>query len=187
MKIIKRYTNRKLYDTESSSYVTLDEIARMVKEGVEFSIIDNRSKRDLTSLTLAQILCEQEKKQSSFLPMQALKNLIRSGEDFFQRRVRAPLNEMRDRTQESLPPDLVPAVREFFEHFQHSLDESLHTVDEQVRRILDGMVHLPELQEELSSLQEELGRIETRVMELEAQVGKESDGSEADQARQQQA
>src|SRR5260370_40088496 len=63
-KVIKRYTNRKLYDTVESRYVTLDEIAEMIKPGLEVRIIDNRSKDDLTSVTLAQIIFEEEKKKS---------------------------------------------------------------------------------------------------------------------------
>src|SRR5512143_4285033 len=63
-KIIKRYTNRKLYDTVESRYVTLDEIAEMIKAGSEVKIIDNRTKDDLTSVTLAQIIFEEEKKTS---------------------------------------------------------------------------------------------------------------------------
>ena len=63
-KIIKRYTNRKLYDTVESRYVTLDEIGEMVKRGVEVQIVDNRSKGDLTSVTLAQIIFEEEKKEA---------------------------------------------------------------------------------------------------------------------------
>src|SRR5471030_2495155 len=61
-KVIKRYTNRKLYDTVESRYVTLDEIAQMIKAGAEVKIIDNRTKEDLTSVTLAQIIFEEEKK-----------------------------------------------------------------------------------------------------------------------------
>ena len=57
-KVIKRYTNRKLYDTVESRYVTLDEIAQMIKAGAEVKIIDNRTKEDLTSVTLAQIIFE---------------------------------------------------------------------------------------------------------------------------------
>src|SRR6266508_3420125 len=63
-KVIKRYTNRKLYDTVESRYVTLDEIAEMIKAGAEVKIIDNRTKEDLTSVTLAQIIFEEEKKTS---------------------------------------------------------------------------------------------------------------------------
>ena len=63
-KIIKRYTNRKLYDTVESRYVTLDEIAEMIKQGAEVKIVDNRTKEDLTSVTLAQIVFEEEKKKN---------------------------------------------------------------------------------------------------------------------------
>ena len=72
-KIIKRYTNRKLYDTQRSRYVTLDQIAEMIRDGQDVKIVDNTSKEDLTSVTLAQIIFEQEKKQNSFLPLSAMR------------------------------------------------------------------------------------------------------------------
>ena len=77
-KVIKRYTNRKLYDTVESRYVTLDEIAEMVKGGAEVKIIDNRTKDDLTSVTLAQIIFEEEKKTSK-MSLRMLRDLIRHG------------------------------------------------------------------------------------------------------------
>src|SRR2546428_4992080 len=77
-KVIKRYTNRKLYDTVESRYVTLDEIAHMIKGGAEVKIIDNRSKEDLTSVTLAQIIFEEEKKRSQ-MPLGVLREIIRHG------------------------------------------------------------------------------------------------------------
>jgi polyhydroxyalkanoate synthesis repressor PhaR len=77
-KVIKRYTNRKLYDTVESRYVTLDEIAQMIKAGAEVKIIDNRSKEDLTSVTLAQIIFEEEKKRSQ-MPLGVLREIIRHG------------------------------------------------------------------------------------------------------------
>src|SRR3974390_2674698 len=75
-KVIKRYTNRKLYDTVESRYVTLDEIAEMIKQGTEVKIVDNRSKDDLTSVTLAQIIFEEEKKQNQ-MPLSVLREIIR--------------------------------------------------------------------------------------------------------------
>lgn len=80
-RIIKRYSNRKLYDTVESRYVTLPQIAALVRKGEDVRIIDNNSKEDLTSVTLAQILYEEERKQSRALPLAALKDLIHaSGE-----------------------------------------------------------------------------------------------------------
>src|SRR5947207_4466207 len=77
-RIIKRYANRKLYDTQRSRYVTLDQIADMIRAGEDVKIVDNTSKDDLTALTLAQILFEEEKK-GGFLPLSALRNIIQSG------------------------------------------------------------------------------------------------------------
>src|SRR5687768_11020213 len=78
-RVIKRYANRKLYDTLRSKYVTLDQIADMIRSGEDVRIVDNNSKEDLTSITLAQIIFEEEKKQKSFLPLQAMRNIIQSG------------------------------------------------------------------------------------------------------------
>ena len=75
-KIIKRYTNRKLYDTVESRYVTLDVIAEMIKQGAEVKIVDNRTKDDLTSVTLAQIIFEEEKKKNQ-MPLSVLREIIR--------------------------------------------------------------------------------------------------------------
>src|SRR5512145_1243452 len=78
-RVIKRYANRKLYDTQRSRYVTLDQISEMIREGEDVRIVDNNSKEDLTSVTLAQIIFEGEKKQRSFLPLQAMRSIIASG------------------------------------------------------------------------------------------------------------
>lgn len=79
-KIVKRYANRKLYDTERSCYVTLDDIAVMIRAGDEVRVIDNKSGEDLTSVTLAQIIFETEKK-NSFMPLSLLRGLIQDGGD----------------------------------------------------------------------------------------------------------
>lgn len=102
-RIIKRYANRKLYDTQHSRYVTLDQISEMIRHGDEVKIIDNKSKEDLTSVTLAQIIFEEEKKQRSFLPLQAMRNIIQNGGESFahlvteaQRRVTSILPRRKD-------------------------------------------------------------------------------------------
>jgi polyhydroxyalkanoate synthesis repressor PhaR len=79
MRIIKRYSNRKLYDTETKQYITLDEIAALIREGHELQVVDNSTGEDLTALTLSQIILEQEKKQKGFLPRSVLNALVESG------------------------------------------------------------------------------------------------------------
>src|SRR3954449_4680773 len=93
-RIIKRYANRKLYDTEHSRYVTLDQISEMIRNGDDVKIVDNKTKEDLTTVTLAQIIFEEEKKQRSFLPLGAMRNIIQNGSEWFaeaQRRVQSIL------------------------------------------------------------------------------------------------
>ncbi len=82
-RVVKRYANRKLYDTQRSRYVTLQQIAEMIRAGEDVKIVDNNSKEDLTAITLAQIIFEEEKK-SSFLPLSALRNIIQSGGNSIQ-------------------------------------------------------------------------------------------------------
>jgi polyhydroxyalkanoate synthesis repressor PhaR len=98
-RIIKRYANRKLYDTQHSRYVTLDQIAEMIRGGDDVKIVDNKSKEDLTSVTLAQIIFEEEKRQKSFLPLQAMRNIIQSGGESISQLV----NQAKGRMSQMLP------------------------------------------------------------------------------------
>lgn len=104
-KVIKRYTNRKLYDTVESRYVTLDEIAAMIKDGVEVRIVDNRTKEDLTSVTLAQIIFEEEKKKNQ-MPLAVLREIIRHpGESisgFIQKEVTPRVASIREEAESRL-------------------------------------------------------------------------------------
>jgi len=81
--IIKKYANRKLYDTKEKKYVNLSEISRLIREGAEVKVIDNNTKEDITSLVLAQIIVEQEKTKKIMLPLifSPLKLLKKGGEE----------------------------------------------------------------------------------------------------------
>ncbi len=82
-KVIKRYGNRKLYDTEKSSYVVLNDIAKMIRNEEEVQIIDNETKDDITSATLIQIIFGSEKKASLPAPLHVLKSIIKKGDGSF--------------------------------------------------------------------------------------------------------
>lgn len=81
MVVIKRYPNRKLYDSDAKKYITLDGVSDLIREGKEVQIIDHHSGEDLTAVTLTQIILEQEKKQSGFLPRAVLTGLVKAGGD----------------------------------------------------------------------------------------------------------
>ena len=82
-KIIKRYQNRKLYDTDASCYVTLDEIAEMIQQGEEVSVVDNRNQKDITAATLTQIIFEKQKRSESPIPIATLRHIIQQGDGSF--------------------------------------------------------------------------------------------------------
>ena len=74
---IKKYANRRLYDTESSTYITLDRLAQMVREGREFEVVDARSGEDITRQVLTQIIVDEEARGgATMLPLNFLKQLI---------------------------------------------------------------------------------------------------------------
>jgi len=95
--VIKRYSNRKLYDTQESRYVTLDEIEEMIRTGKEMSVVDAVSGEDLTAVTLTQIILEAERNHRGNLPTAFLHQLIKHGEawqDFIQRSLRSSLENV---------------------------------------------------------------------------------------------
>lgn len=176
-KVIKRYTNRKLYDTVESRYVTLDEIAEMVKQGVEVKIVDNRTKEDLTSVTLAQIVFEEEKKKNQ-MPLSVLREIIRQpGErlnDFISTQVSPRVEAMREQgvarintllgreqTEDVSPAALLAQSQKVFETWQQR-------VDERVKTAVENLVgNLPALGRDLSTLVERIEGLEQKLKALE--------------------
>jgi polyhydroxyalkanoate synthesis repressor PhaR len=92
--VIKRYSNRKLYDTQESRYVTLEELEELIRAGKEISVVDVSTGEDLTSVTLAQIILENERSRRAGLPTAFLHQLIKHGEawqDFVQKSMKSSL------------------------------------------------------------------------------------------------
>jgi len=92
--VIKRYSNRKLYDTQESRYVTLEELEELIRAGKEISVVDVSTGEDLTSVTLAQIILENERNRRATLPTAFLHQLIKNGEawqEFVQKSLKASL------------------------------------------------------------------------------------------------
>jgi len=82
--VIKKYANRRLYNTATSSYVTLDHLSQMVKKGIEFVVYDAKSNDDITRSVLTQIIFEEEAKGQNLLPINFLRQLIRYYGDSLQ-------------------------------------------------------------------------------------------------------
>lgn len=177
-KIIKRYTNRKLYDTVESRYVTLDEIAEMIKQGAEVKIVDNRTKDDLTSVTLAQIIFEEEKKKNQ-MPLSVLREIIRHPGDalsgFLQKEVHPRVASIREeaetrldkllRREDGAPGDLKD---DLLRAGQRTFEDLQRRADERVKSIVENVVgNLPALGADLTQLTDRLQELERRIDELE--------------------
>lgn len=175
IRVIKRYTNRKLYDTSESRYVTLDEIAGLVKAGQEVQIVDNRSGKDLTEVTLAQILYEEQKKQTTRMPLSMLKEIIRTSgssiSDFIQRRLTQPVQSLREeaerrvdeivRRSETTVEEKARQVREFFSSTQKALEDFQKKLG--VSALVEAMGSRAKFKEQLTILRERIEELEARL------------------------
>jgi polyhydroxyalkanoate synthesis repressor PhaR len=183
-RVIKRYANRKLYDTQRSRYVTLDQIAEMIRGGEDVKIIDNTSKEDLTTITLAQIIFEEEKKQKSFLPLNAMRNIIQSGGERIEELVSQAQKRVsgvfgRKEKEGELPAETSEnnngaseakegrILRDWLDASQHKLNEWQRNVDERVRHIIDGLSPFASLQKDVNALGTRLAELEKRLEKLE--------------------
>ncbi len=116
VRIIKRYQNRKLYDTFQSCYVTLEEIAQIVREGNEIQVIDNKTKNDITYMTQIQLLFDQERKSLKPGDTELLKRVIRSEEGTltgYIKGLEAQLNLDFGKTAETAAEEKTEAATEF--------------------------------------------------------------------------
>jgi polyhydroxyalkanoate synthesis repressor PhaR len=138
LKVIKRYQNRKLYDTTDSCYVTLEDIADMIKQGDEVQIIDNTTKEDITSVTLAQIIFEEQKKKTHVLPLSTFKNIIQGGGEALRDLVTFGARE-------------ISQVRDF--------------VDDTVRPAVTNIQSIPEVKGEMEALKSRVSQLERALFD----------------------
>lgn len=96
--IIKKYANRRLYHTEISQYITLDDVADMVRQGEDLKVVDARTNEDLTRTVLTQIIVEQEAKGENLLPIKFLREIIR----MYSNNLRPVLPHYLDHTMDNL-------------------------------------------------------------------------------------
>ncbi len=174
-RVIKRYSNRKLYDTKDSRYVTLLEIAELIRNGEDVQVIDNATKADKTDITLALIISEELKNRHKGIPLSTLRSLVRQrGERLLSQLRDGPIGRLVPRDSEpaecipspgsevgSSPPEGDPGpsagatrgIRATFEQWQQVLDERIGSV-------VAGFSDLSELRREVRELAERVSRIE---------------------------
>lgn len=182
-RVIKRYSNRKLYDTKDSRYVTLLQIAEMVRSGEEVQIIDNATKEDKTDVTLALIISEELKARPRGIPLITLKALIRHrGEKLLSSLRETPLGRLmprdaaeghgaEDDEPETIPiPPLEEALSEppgkenapSQKGLRATIEQWQNAIDERIRAVLPNFSAFRELQQEVRRLSDRLDELEKR-------------------------
>lgn len=160
--VIKKYANRRLYDTGRSSYVTLDDLCEMVKEGHDFVVKDAKSGEDITRSVLTQIIVDQESKGENLLPTEFLRNLI----GFYG-----------DNVQGFVPKYLETAMDVFVQNQER--------MQEQLNKSLEGMSQMPGMMpsSQAASSIEEMNRknmeMFERTMKMFSPFGMSSENSDS--------
>jgi polyhydroxyalkanoate synthesis repressor PhaR len=160
-RVIKRYSNRKLYDTQDSRYVTLLQIAGMVRSGEEVQIIDNNTKDDLTEVTLAQIIYEEQKAHSRNVPLQTLKEII-------HQRTEKVLSDLREGPIGRLIPGgradaAEPARTSLVDQAKEKLEDWQHQIDERVKAVVPSLLPWQQLELEVKRLTQRVEELESRL------------------------
>lgn len=189
-RVIKRYSNRKLYDTKGSSYVTLLQIAEMIREGEDVQVVDNATKEDKTDVTLALIISEELRSRPRAIPLTTLRALIRHrGERILSQLREGPIGKLIPKEgldpallQESIAEDDVAQIREG-KGLRATLEQWQAAIDERVRQALLNLPALRELEREVRRLSDRLDAIEKRTADQSIGRAKSSgqpDGSQGE-------
>lgn len=183
--IVKKYANRRLYDTESSSYITLDNLAEMVRKDRDFIVYDAKSGEDITRGVLTQIIVEEEGKGNAMLPTNFLRQLIGFYGDNVQSMVPRYLEQamasfarqqetMRATMQKTLGPFLPPGVEDLSRKNMAMMERAMTLFTPFYR---EGEAKIDpdaaqEYQEEILSLRAEVERLQAELAQLRAKPKK---------------
>jgi polyhydroxyalkanoate synthesis repressor PhaR len=156
--VVKKYGNRRLYDTAGSRYVNLDDIAALIREGKEVQVIDAKTGRDLTRVTLTQIITEDAKDKPTGLPLELLRQLIIASDQVRQEFVMWYLKSAFDTYQK---------VQDAVKNRLTEVESAIMSPVDMMKRFLTGNTPPP-----ASTTESELDTLRKRVAELEAHQGK---------------
>lgn len=174
-RVIKRYSNRKLYDTRNSTYVTLLNIAEMVRAGEDVQIIDNASKEDKTDVTLALIISEELKAKPRGIPLATLKALIRNrGGKLISQLREGPIGKFIPKEGENEEEAVVADLKDVTpKGLRATLEQWQTAIDDRIRTVLPDFKAFRELQQEVARLNERLAALESKLGTDEKQEPRE--------------
>ena len=152
--LIKKYGNRRLYDTAGSRYVNLDDIAALIRQGKDLKVVDAKSGRDLTRVTLTQIITEDAKDKPTGLPLELLRQLIIASDEVRQEFVMWYLKSAFDTYQK-----VQDAVQNRLTDVQSAILSPVDTM----KRFLGTAPPKDEATEEMNALRKRVAELEARL------------------------
>ena len=184
-RVIKRYSNRKLYDTKDSRYVTLLQIAELVRAGEDVQIIDNSTKEDKTDITLALIISEELKAKPRGIPLSTLKALIRQrGEKILTQLREGPIGRLMTKEEEAAQQaaadlengplgqrpeertdvaDEEEGQQKGLKGVRATLENWQAAIDERIRTVIPDFSVLQKLEHQVASLSARLDALEKKL------------------------
>jgi polyhydroxyalkanoate synthesis repressor PhaR len=171
-KVIKRYQNRKLYDTQQSCYVTLDDIAKMIRNNEEVLVVDNKTKKDITSSTLTQIIFEAEKKAKNYISIDTLREIIQTGTGSISSYLEKVLNRPVSAAPKAEGTLSAPMAASSPADMKDLLDSTTRSFDDIQKKLEDRLAQATEkgeinnVQEKISQLHQKLSSLETKIKEF---------------------
>lgn len=156
--VIKKYGNRRLYDTTNSRYVNLDEIADLVRQGTEVQVLDAKTGRDLTRVTLTQIITEDARDKPTGLPLELLRQLIMASDQVRQEFVMWYLKSAFDTYQQ---------VQDAVQNRLSEVGSAILSPMETMKRFLGAP--RPETNSELAALRKRVAELEARLQPAQRQ------------------
>lgn len=160
IRLVKRYANRKLYDVQASQYITLDGIRELVRQGEDVRVVDNESGEDLTRLTLAQIIYEEERRKNGVISLPLLRWFVERGDEAMRdimrsmEKGREAFETMREATEKR--------VQQLMHAPHQQLDQLQKRIDAQVERFTSH----PAIQSEIKRIEENIKLLEKRLSRL---------------------
>ena len=175
IRVIKRYANRKLYDTSESRYIKLGEVADMVDAGVELRIIDNTTKEDITRITMAQIIVERSRKGALGDSMTSLKGLIRNTGEQLSRKISEPVTSLRSSVEESVTKIIKTGeerASETRDQVNSWIAENTIAIEEMQNRFDERVRATTARFETFAQMRSHIETLELRVSELEERLAR---------------
>ena len=162
MRLIKRYPNRKLYDTTTRHYITLKILARLVEEGEEIKVIDSRTGDDITSKILAQLLVVEQEERGLNIALNKVRELLKTGEDILQ----SSMQKISLEAEKTVGRPIIE-VRQLLETFTGNLEEFQRKWEAKLEDLMKLIKKTDRCEDKVKQLNKEIADLQARVKYLE--------------------